>query len=261
MESGEVLNSFSLAGKVALVTGGAGRYGRFIVEALAGAGAITYIASRNLEKCRELADELSQKGYKVLAGQLDQASQVSARELYERILREQGKIDILVNNAVSRPMKGYSDPVESFAASMEVNATGLFMVTKVFSQDMIKRRCGSIINIASIQGVVGPDFSLYEGTEMDAPPDYFFHKAGMINLTRYLAAKLGPYGVRVNAISPGGLFANQDPAFVERYNKRTFLGRMASGDEIKGAVVFFASDASSYITGANLMVDGGYTAK
>ncbi|NPV55029.1 MAG: SDR family oxidoreductase [Firmicutes bacterium] len=257
----KALNFFLLDGKVALVTGGAGRYGRFIVEALAEAGATTYIASRSVEKCHGLADELSQKGYKVLAGQLDQASEVSARELYRRILEEQGKIDILVNNAVSRPMKGYDDPIESFAESMEVNATGVFMLTRIFSQNMVERRQGSIINIASIQGVVGPDFSLYEGTEMDAPPDYFFHKAGMINLTRYLAAKLGPYGVRVNAISPGGLFANQNPAFVERYSKRTFLGRMAGGEEIKGAVVFFASDASSYITGANLMVDGGYTAK
>lgn len=256
-----VLDSFSLKDKVALVTGGAGLYGRFIVEALAEAGATVYVASRDYAKCDVLAEGLRKQGFQVLAERLDQASEESARRLSERILGEQGKLDVLVNNAVLRPMRSYDDPVESFRLSMEVNATGLFMVTRILSESMTKRRSGSIINIASIQGVVGPDFSLYEGTEMDVPPDYFFHKAGMINLTRYLAARFGPYNVRVNSISPGGLLGNQDKRFLERYNKRTFLGRMANGEDIKGAVVFLASDASSYITGANLMVDGGYVAK
>ncbi|HPO52249.1 MAG TPA: SDR family oxidoreductase, partial [bacterium] len=115
--------------------------------------------------------------------------------------------------------------------------------------------------ISSMQGVVGPDFTLYEGTDMDAPPDYFFHRAGLISLTRYLASKFGPYNIRVNCISPGGLYADQAELFVERYNKRTFLGRMANDEDIKGVVVFLASDASSYITGANILMDGGYTQK
>lgn len=252
---------FSLDGKVALVTGGAGLYGKFISEALAEAGATVYIASRDENKCEILASELTKIGYKAFAGRLDQSDEGSVIDLYKRIINESGKIDILVNNAVLRPMKSYDDSIDNFRLSMEVNATGLFLVTRIFSKNMIERKSGSIINIASIQGMVGPDFTLYEGTEMDVPPDYFFHKGGLINLTRYLASKLGPYNIRVNVISPGGLFANQNPTFVKRYSDRTFLGRMAKGEDIKGAVVFLASDASLYITGTNIIVDGGYTAK
>jgi len=108
--------------------------------------------------------------------------------------------------------------------------------------------------------VVGPDFSLYEGLGWDIPPDYFFHKGGMIQLTRYAASKLGPQGVRVNCISPGGFFNDQDSVFLERYSARTVLGRMANEEDLQGVIVFLASDASAYITAANIPVDGGYTA-
>jgi NAD(P)-dependent dehydrogenase (short-subunit alcohol dehydrogenase family) len=177
------------------------------------------------------------------------------------MLKEQGRIDVLVNNAVARPMKAYRDPIESFDLSMKINATGIFEITKIFAENMIERKSGSIINIASMYGVVGPDFTMYEGTTMGAPPDYFFHKAGMINLTKYLAAVYGPYNMRVNAISPGGLYVDQPEKFLERYHKRTLLGRMAKGEDIKGVVVFLASDTSLYVTGTNIMMDGGYTAK
>jgi NAD(P)-dependent dehydrogenase (short-subunit alcohol dehydrogenase family) len=120
---------------------------------------------------------------------------------------------------------------------------------------------GSIINIGSIQGMVGPDLDLYKDVNIDPPPDYFFHKGGMVQLTRYAAARLGPHGVRVNTVSPGGFSNDQDERFVQRYNARTFLGRMANDDDLKGVIVFLASDASKYITGTNIPVDGGYTAK
>ncbi len=116
---------------------------------------------------------------------------------------------------------------------------------------------GSIVNIGSMQGVYGADFSLYEGTDMDSPPDYHFHKGGMVSLTKYLARKLAPQKIRVNCISPGGLFTGQPEAFVEKYSNKVPLGRMASDDDLKGVVVFFASDASAYITGENLVMDGG----
>ena len=120
---------------------------------------------------------------------------------------------------------------------------------------------GAELNISSMMGMVGPNLAAYEGTDMKTVPDYFFHKGGMINLTRYFAALYGPAGVRVNCVSPGG-FANRQPAaFVERYNKRTMLGRMAGPRDLGGAVVFLLSPASSYVTGVNLPVDGGYTAK
>jgi NAD(P)-dependent dehydrogenase (short-subunit alcohol dehydrogenase family) len=120
---------------------------------------------------------------------------------------------------------------------------------------------GSIINVGSMQGMVGPDFTLYEGLAWNVPPDYFFHKGGLLQLTRYVAAKRGRQGVRCNAVSPGGFFNQQDSAFVQRYNDRTLLGRMANETDLKGVIVFLASAASAYITGANIVVDGGYTAK
>jgi len=256
-----VLEKFILTDRIAVVTGGAGMYGKFIVEGLAEAGAVVYVVSRNVENCEKLAEQLRSNGYNVVSGYLDMGDQKSIENLYERILKEQGRVDILVNNAVLRPMKHYEDPIEAFDLSMKINATGIMNTTRIFVQNMLERKSGVIVNVSSMQGVVGPDFTLYEGTNMGAAPDYFFHRAGLISLTRYLASKFGPYNIRVNCISPGGLYAGQPDIFVERYNKRTFLGRMANGEDIKGVVVFLASDASSYITGANILMDGGYTQK
>ncbi len=135
------------------------------------------------------------------------------------------------------------------------------MMIRKFGDHMAELGGGSIISIGSIHGMIAPDFSLYEGLDWGAPPDYFFHKGGLIQLTRYAASKLGPKGVRVNIISPGGFFNNQDEIFVKRYNARTFLGRMANEQDIKGAIVFLASDASQYVTDASVVVDGGSTAK
>lgn len=168
---------------------------------------------------------------------------------------------MLVNNAVLRPMKRWDDDLSTFELSVKVNVTGVFEMTRVFGVAMGEAGGGSIVNVGSMKGMIGPDFSLYEGTEMDAPPDYFVHKGGMLQLTRYVAAKLGPKGVRVNTISPGGFYNGQDEQFLKRYNPRTFLGRMANDSDLKGAILFLASEASAYITGTNLPIDGGYTAK
>jgi NAD(P)-dependent dehydrogenase (short-subunit alcohol dehydrogenase family) len=252
---------FDLRGRVAVVTGGAGLYGRQIVEALAEAGARTFVASRNLEALQSQAKALRQAGLPVEPLQYDQASEPSIRQLFQQVLDAAGKVDILVNNAVLRPMHDWSGTAAEFAKSMEVNATGLFVITRAFGEHMAERGQGSIINVSSIQGMVGPDYTLYEGLNMMSPPDYFFHKGGLLQLTRFAAARLGPRGVRVNAITPGGYFNNQDPRFVERYNARTFLGRMANDSDLKGVIVFLASDASVYVTGANIPVDGGYTSK
>ena len=252
---------FDLTGRVALVTGGAGLYGRQIVEALAEAGARTFMASRDLDRLQMQAEVFRGAGLDVTALGFDQASEPSVAELLRQMIGAAGGVDILINNAVARPMGDWSDPVDQFAKSMEINATGLFAITRAFGEHMAERGRGSIVNVASIQGVVGPDFTLYEGLNWGTPPDYFFHKGGLLQLTRYAAAKLGPCGVRVNAIVPGGFFNNQDPQFVTRYNARTFLGRMANESDVKGAIVFLASDASAYVTGAALAIDGGYTAK
>jgi NAD(P)-dependent dehydrogenase (short-subunit alcohol dehydrogenase family) len=256
-----VQDLFDLKGRVALVTGGSGLFGRQIAEGLAEAGARTIMASRNMEKLRAQADLFRQEGVAVDVLQYDQASEASIQQLLVDALALAGKVDILINNSVLRPMKHWSDPAVDFSKSMEVNAMGLFVMTRTFGDYMAAQGHGSIVNVGSIQGVVGPDFTLYEGLNWGTPPDYFFHKGGLLQITRYAAAVLGPRGVRVNAITPGGFFNNQDESFVKRYNARTFLGRMANETDIKGAIVYLASDASEYVTGANVVVDGGYTSK
>jgi NAD(P)-dependent dehydrogenase (short-subunit alcohol dehydrogenase family) len=256
-----IIDRFRLDGKVAVVTGGAGLYGRQIVRALAEAGAKTITASRKVDELQKLCTALREEKLNVDAMPLDQSSEESISALLKRVLDTAGRVDVLVNNAVLRPARGWDATADQFAQSMQVNATGLFLMTRAFGEQMASQGGGSIVNVGSIQGMVGPDFPLYQDLKMDAPPDYFFHKGGLLQLTRYAAAKLGPRGVRVNAISPGGFLAGQDPRFTERYNARTFLGRMAGDDDLGGVIVFLASDASSYITGANIPVDGGYTAK
>ena len=253
---------FDLRGKVALVTGGAGKFGRQIVEALAQAGARTVMASRQVDPLQKQADAFAAQGLEVEARQLDQGDPGSITRLRDEMLEAHGQVDVLVNNAVARVMKrGWDETPERFAESLQVNAVGLFLITRAFGDAMAERGSGSIINIGSIQGMVGLDLSLYEGLGMSSSPDYYMHKGGMMQLTRYVAARLGPRGVRVNTVTPGGMFADQHPTFVERYNQRTFLGRMANETDLKGAMVFLASDASAYVTGANLVIDGGYTAK
>jgi NAD(P)-dependent dehydrogenase (short-subunit alcohol dehydrogenase family) len=259
-----ILDRFSLAGKVALVTGGAGLYGTQIVRALAEAGAQTYIASRHLEALETLAAAYRDRGLDVTALQVDQADEASILALRDRLFQRCGQVDILVNNAVSRPMKqGYQDSASTFAESMQVNATGLFLLTRAFGDVMAEQGSGSIINIGSIQGMIGPDPTIYEGTEMRGwYPDYFFHKGGMLNFTRFVASYYGARGIRCNCISPGGLRTEETPLrFVRQYSARTFLGRMANDTDLMGVIVFLASDASLYVTGTNIPVDGGYTAK
>jgi len=259
-----VIDTFRLTGRTAVATGGAGLYGRQIVSALAEAGASVYTASRDLDTLQEYTDGLCQFGLDVHALRLDQSDPDSVAALLDSLVSRDGRVDVLVNNAVSRPMGTWGSESDTalFADSMKVNATGLYTMLPVFGDHMAENAGGSIINIGSIQGMVGPDMTLYEGLGWTTPPpDYFFHKGGMINLSRYAASQLGPKGVRVNTVSAGGFFDNQDPVFVERYNARTMLGRMAGDTDLKATIVFLASDASSYITGANIVVDGGYTAK
>ncbi len=259
-----MLKRFSLEGKVALLTGGAGLFGRQITRALVEAGATTYVASRHIETLEAFAAELRLEGVTIHPLAFDQGDETSILALRDTVIGRSSRIDVLVNNAVLRPMKhGYEDDVSTFVESMRVNAAGLFSLTRAVGDVMAVHGSGSIINIGSIQGMVGPDPTIYRGTEMHGwYPDYFFHKGGMINFTRFVASYYGEHGIRCNCISPGGFQTDAHPAtFVRQYSARTFLGRMANDTDLMGAVVFFASDASCYITGTNLPVDGGYTAK
>ncbi|NCC93900.1 MAG: SDR family oxidoreductase [Opitutae bacterium] len=258
-----ILERFSLQGKVALVTGGAGLYGRQIVRALAEAGAETYSAARRLDALEQVAAGERARGGRVTALQFDQGNEGTIRALRDEIVRRSGTIDVLVNNAVARPMqKGWEDDAARFDESLHINATGLFMTTRAVGEVMLEHGSGSIINIGSMMGMVGVEPGNYEGTAMHGfYPDYFFHKGGMINFTRFCASYFGRRQVRVNCVSPGGFFNNQPARFVEQYSARTQLGRMANETDLMGVIVFLASDASGYITGANIPVDGGYTAK
>ena len=259
------LDIFSLKRKVALITGAAGKYGRLITEALAQAGAICYAASRNTGKLQTMATEFKARNWDVRALHLDQGSEESIADGVNTIISECGHIDILVNNAVSRSATiGWKLSMCDYDASFHVNASGLFFLTNLVAENMKKEKSGSIINIGSIMGLVGVENANYAGTSYptDLSPAYFYEKGGMINFTRHAASIFGPFNIRVNCVNPGGFETPEhDPVFVRQYNERTQLGRMAQPDDIKGIIILLASEASSYITGANIPVDGGYTAK
>jgi len=258
-----VMNMFSLQGKTALITGGAGLYGRQLVRALAQAGAHTYVAARNVPALEDLAATLAGEGLEIHPRNLDQGDEASILALRDAIGAERPSIDILVNNAVLRPVENYQDTAENFDLSMHVNATGLFLLSRAIGDLMAEQGGGSIVNIGSMKGMVGPEPANYRGTDMHGwHPDYFFHKGGMITYTMFLASYYGHRNVRCNCLSPGGFQTDDHPeAFVRQYNERTCLGRMANSTDLMGSVVFLASDASAYITGANIPIDGGYTAK
>lgn len=257
-----VRDLYCLEGRVALVSGGAGLYGSGISTALAEAGAKVIIASRNLETCQAKASELQERGLDVIAARLDLSVEDSIAELARWIETDIGRLDILFNNAVARSTGGDFSTVtaQQWMENMVVNSTGLFLATRYFGEIIARQGKGSIVNIASIYGMVGPHFFIYEGTEMKNPAEYAFVKGGMIQLTRYLATFYAPRGVRVNCISPGGYYSGQPESFVEHYCRLTPLGRMAGEEDIKGVALFLASDASAYITGANIPLDGGWTA-
>lgn len=251
----------SLKGKVCLVTGGAGRYGKCIVEGLAEAEGTVITASRNLAANEGVAAALRARGLDVHAAQLDQADHASVVALRALIAARFGGLDVFVNNSVSRPMQGYRGPLEQFAESMRVNATGMFDVTREMTDLLIARGGGSVIHISSMFGMFGPDLSNYEGTDMgEPPPDYFFHNAGLLTLARYQTRVLGKHNIRANCICPGGLSAPEiQPApFVRNYTRKVPCGqRLANPDDIKGVVVFLASQASAYISGEAILMDGG----
>jgi NAD(P)-dependent dehydrogenase (short-subunit alcohol dehydrogenase family) len=252
----ELLN---LRNKIILVTGGAGLYGNCIVEGLAEAEGTVIIASRNIENIKATTQRFRERGLEVHAMQVDQGTHGSIMSLKTEIRKQFGRLDVFVNNAVSRPIKNLENySIENFAESMRINATGAMDILREMADLIEESGGGSIINIASMMGMFGPDLSNYEGTNMGIPPpDYFFHRAGIINLTRYLARIYAGKNIRVNCVSPGGLFNNQPERFLENYNKKVPLERMANNDDIKGLMVLLASDAGAYINGENILMDGG----
>ncbi len=252
---------YDISGKIALVTGGYGLYGRWMSQAIAEAGAHVIVASRNLERCKQYAAELESAGHSASGAQLDQGVEQSILALRDHIHDTFGRLDIFINNAVGRfPVNNLLEAeTDHWPDYMQVNAAGVMMMCKHLGKYMHEAGSGSIINISSIYGLVGPTFPIYGGTDVTSPAEYAFVKGGMINLTRSMATLLAPK-VRVNCIAPGGLFADQAPLFVKGYEEHCPMGRMAGPEDIKGPALFLASDASQYVTGQVLAVDGGWTA-
>jgi NAD(P)-dependent dehydrogenase (short-subunit alcohol dehydrogenase family) len=259
------MDRFRLDNKIIVVTGGAGQFGKPISEALAGAGAEVIIASRDEAKCREYAGELKTKKLKAEGMALDQGKEESIRFFVETVIKKYGHIDVLVNNAVTREGCRDLDVItgSDLETSQQVNYTGLLLLTQAVLNTMTLRKKGNIINIGSIQGAVGPNFRVYGNTGMSSGITYTFEKWGMVGFTKWIANYYGKYNIRANCISPGGygpgIRAGNKTEFMDNYRRLTPLGRFAEDEDIKGPVIFLASDASSYVTGHNLMVDGGWT--
>lgn len=263
---------FSLNNRIAIVTGALGLLGKKHCEALAAAGAHVVVADINEEAAIAFAATL---GAAHTGIGLDVTNAASVSALRDHVLAAYGSIDILVNNAAINDMfenpamaatlsafENY--PLAAFQRSIDVNITGVFLCSQVLGQVMAEKGKGSIINVASTYGIVGPDQSIYRNEQGEQTfyksAAYPVTKGAVINFTRFLAAYWGHKGIRVNTLSPGGVENGQDDFFIHNYSAKTLLGRMAQPGDYQGALVYLASDASAYMTGANLVVDGGWTA-
>ncbi len=255
---------FNLKGKTAVVTGGAGLLGKQFVKILAGYGATVFVAEMELSRGQGVSQELAQPKHDIRSLEFDITKENSVVEGINAVVQETGGIDIWVNNAYPRTkdwgLAFENIPLASWQKNVDDHLNGYFLCSQKVCEQMKKRKKGSLIQMASIYGVVAPDFSIYEGTPMTMPGAYAAIKGGLVNLTRYLASYYGPHGIRVNCISPGGILDAQPEKFIEAYNRKVPLQRMGKPEDILGALVYLASDASAYVTGHNLVVDGGWTA-
>ena len=258
----------SIQGRVALVTGGAGHLGAVIGDTLAELGASVVVLDRDAAAGADVSERIRRThGVETIAMAVDLADESSVRSVPDRIVDRIGRLDILVNCAAlvgTSNLDGWAVPFHQQSAhawrlALEVNLTAPFILTQVCAPLLAASGAGAVINIGSIYGVVASDASLYEGTAMGNPAAYAASKAGLLQLTRWLATALAPR-VRVNAVTAGGILRGQPATFVARYEARTPMRRMAKEDDFRGAVAYLAGDASAYVTGHNLVVDGGWTA-
>jgi len=279
-DTGEKLTiqeKFDLTGRVAVVTGGVGLLGAEFCRTLAEAGAAVAVVDLNASASQGTADILTKSGHHAVAITTDITRPDSVNAMVEKTISTFGRLDILVNSAALDPkfdpnavQKGIAPgafedyPLDQWNAAMSVNLTGMFLVTQACVKQMLAQgKKGSIINICSTYGLNGPDQGIYikDGERVAYKPVYYtVTKAGVIGFTKYLAAYYAGTEIRVNALTPGGIFNDHEDYFVKNYSAKTILGRMANKDEMNGALLFLASEASSYMTGNNLIVDGGWTA-
>ena len=271
-----IQEKFDLTGRVAIVTGGVGLLGAEFCKTLAEAGAAVAVVDLNASASQAVADTLTKSGYKAQAFTTNITEPDSVNALVENVLSTFGRIDILVNSAAldskfdpDAMKKGITPgafedyPLADWNAALNVNLTGMFLITQACVKPMLAQgKKGSIINICSTYGLNGPDQRIYikDGERVAFKPVYYtVTKAGVLGFTKYLAAYYAGTDIRVNALTPGGVFNNHEEYFVKNYSAKTIIGRMAKKDEMNGALLFLASEASSYMTGNNLVVDGGWT--
>ena len=258
----------SLKGRVGVITGGAGHIGSAMAEALAELGANIVILDISPESCLPVCKRISEEyAAETMPLAVDLAQEEDIRIVPEEVVKKFGRLDILINCAAfvgTSNLQGWITPFEEQSAdtwrqALDVNLTAPFILTQSCIPALKKSGHGSVINIASTYGLVGPDMRLYEGTDMGNPAAYAASKGGLLQLTRWLATVLAP-DIRVNAITPGGVSRGQSEVFQRRYIERTPLKRMGVEEDFKGAVAYLASDLSSYVTGQNIIIDGGWTA-
>ena len=256
---------FDLRGRVALITGGAGHLGGEFARALGGAGANVVVVDVDQPRVTARVQQLTSDGLENVSGIVaDVSDEASVTKCFSEVRDRWGRLDTLVNNAAARSPR-FFETLEGLSLAdwdvmLATNLGGVFLCTRAAVPLMRANGGGAIVNIASIYGVVSPDPRIYEGSKLNTPPSYPASKGGVIAFTRYVAAYHAKDGIRCNAITPGGVAAGQPEEFVRRYSARVPLGRMAEAREVAGAVLFLASDAASYVTGHNLVVDGGLTA-
>jgi len=271
-----ILQKFDLTGQTAVVTGGAGLLGAQFSRTLAEAGACVVVADLNAEAARRAADEINRSSGTTIGAGVDVTRPDSVQALVEQALQAYGRLDILVNSAALDPkfdlehqgQQGANAfetyPLAAWEQALSVNLTGMFLCCQAAARPMLAQNHGVFINICSTYGLVGPDQRIYRRPGQVAQPYkpvfYSVTKAGVLGLTHYLATYYAGTKIRANALTPGGVYNHHDDVFVQNYSARTVLGRMAQPDEMNGALLFLASEASSYMTGANLVVDGGWTA-
>lgn len=269
---------YNLNRRVSVITGGAGLLGEMHAEAIAEFEGIAVLVDVNKSRLEERVLELSKRfGERVFGEVADITNEANVNDLRDRILKKFGRIDILINNAANNPSMAPSEGSKNFSrlenfmlqdwnADINVGLTGSFLCCKIFGTVMAQAQRGVVINVASDLGLIGPDQRIYrkdglsDGEQPVKPITYSVVKGALISMTRYLATYWAAQGIRVNCISPGGVYTNQPDEFVQKLTNLIPMGRMAKRDEYKGAICFLASDASSYMTGANLVVDGGRTA-
>jgi NAD(P)-dependent dehydrogenase (short-subunit alcohol dehydrogenase family) len=263
-----------LKDKHVVVTGACGILGSSFVRALATEGAHVAVVDLNFDAAKSLCDEVNTASdVNCIPIVCDITDPASVTRMIEEVLTQYSGIDVLLNNAAgkSSDLKQFFAPFEDYSLSqwreiMSVNIDGMFLVAQAVGKQMIAQGKGSIIQTSSIYGVVAPDQSIYKGSsylggEINTPAVYSASKAAVLGLTRYLATYWADKGIRVNSISPGGVESGQNDTFKENYSRRVPMGRMAQADELVGAILYLASDASSYVTGQNLIVDGGLSAR